>query len=195
MIYCGNKSKMCLYENIFMTEIQQKLPQTRRAGVRRMIKHNMKIDMTPMVDLGFLLISFFVITTELSRPKAMNLIMPTDGKPTPTGDSKAITFLTGADNKLFYYYGEEKDAGIKNPIIQTSWDEDNGAGKIIREKQLQLDNVKGGRDEMVVIIKPGKESTYKNVVDLLDEMTIHGVTRYAVVKSGDKDALYLERNR
>jgi biopolymer transport protein ExbD len=166
-----------------------------RAGVRRMVKHNLKVDMTPMVDLGFLLISFFVITTELSRPKAMNLIMPYDGPSTPTAESKTITFLTGAGNKLFYYYGEEKDAGTKYPVVQISWDEKNGVGKIIGEKQLQLDNTGGGRNEMVVIIKPGKESTYKNVVDMLDEMTIHGVTRYAVVKPGNRDAQYLERNR
>ncbi len=178
-----------------MTNIQMPVTEIRKAGVRRMTKHNLKIDMTPMVDLGFLLISFFVITTELSRPKAMNIIMPTDGKPTPTAESKTITFLTGAGNKLFFYYGEEKDAGVKNPITQTSWNENNGAGKIIGEKQLQLDKMKGGRDEMVVIIKPGKESTYKNVVDILDEMTIHRVTRYAVVKPGDKDAQYLVKNK
>ena len=166
-----------------------------RAGVRRMKKHSLKVDMTPMVDLGFLLISFFVISTELSQPKAMNLIMPTDGPPTSTAVSKTITFLTGADNKLFYYYGEEKEAGIKNPVVQISWDEKNGVGKIIGEKQLQLDGVKGGRNEMVIIIKPGKESTYKNAVDILDEMTIHSVSRYAVVKPGDKDAQWLERNK
>lgn len=167
----------------------------KKAGVKRMVKHNLKVDMTPMVDLGFLLISFFVITTELSRPKAMNLYMPYDGSPTPAAESKTITFLTGADNKLFYYYGEEKDEDTENPVVQTSWDENNGVGKIIGQKQMQLDNAEGGRNEMVVIIKPGKESTYKNVVDILDEMTIHGVTRYAVVRPGDKDARYLERNR
>ena len=178
-----------------MTDIQ--LPANRRSktGVRRMIKHSRKVDMTPMVDLGFLLISFFIITTELSRPNVMNLIMPAEGLPTPAAESKTITFLTGAGNKLFYYYGEEKDAGIANPIIQTSWDENNGAGKVISQKQSQLDEVKGGRNELVVIIKPGKESSYKNVVDILDEMTIHGVTRYAIVKPVDKESQYLERNK
>ena len=73
-----------------------------RAGVQRMKRHNLKVDMTPMVDLGFLLISFFVISTELSRPKAMNLYMPADGPPASTAVSKTITFLTGTDNKLFY---------------------------------------------------------------------------------------------
>ena len=186
---------MRLNENYFMTNIQMPVTENRKAGVWRMRKHNLKVDMTPMVDLGFLLISFFVITAELSRPRAMNLYMPYDGPATPSPESKTITFLTGAGNKLFYYYGEEKDAGIKNPIIRTSWDENTGLGKIIGQKQIQLDNEEGGRNEMVVIIKPGKESTYKNVVDMLDEMTIHVVKRYAIVKPGDIDARHLERNR
>jgi biopolymer transport protein ExbD len=178
-----------------MTDITAGGNKTPKAGVRHMVKHNLKIDMTPMVDLGFLLISFFVITTELSKPKTMNLYMPYDGDPTPAAESKTITFLTGANNKMFYYYGEEKDAGTKNPVVQISWDEKNGIGKIISEKQLQLDKAKGGRNKMVVIIKPGKESTYENVVDILDEMTIHEVTRYAVTKPGKEDAQYLEKNR
>jgi len=58
-----------------------------------MIKHNKRIDMTPMVDPGFLLISFFVITTELSRPRAMDLFMPKDGRPMLPGESNALTDL------------------------------------------------------------------------------------------------------
>ena len=178
-----------------MADINFETNKRRKAGVQRMIKHNPKVDMTPMVDLGFLLISFFVITTELSRPKAMNLYMPADGPPTPSSESKTITLLAGANNELFYYYGEEKNAGTKNPILKTSWDENEGIGKIIGKKQQALDKLPGGRNEMVVIIKPGKESAYKNVVDILDEMTIHGVTRYAVVKPGSRDAEYIEQHK
>ncbi|MEK7226362.1 MAG: biopolymer transporter ExbD [Bacteroidota bacterium] len=176
-----------------MANIESAVNENRKAGVRRAGKHNLRIDMTPMVDLGFLLISFFVITAELSKPRAMKLYMPHDGKPTPSAESKTITFLTGANSQLFYYYGEEKDAGTKNPITAISWSEKTGVGRIIKEKQLQLDGTKGGRSEMVVIIKPGKESTYKNVVDILDEMTIHQVTRYAIVKPGEKDSLFLSK--
>jgi biopolymer transport protein ExbD len=177
-----------------MTDITSAVNENRKAGIRQK-KHTLKIDMTPMVDLGFLLISFFVITTELSKPRAMKIFMPADGKPTDAAESKTITFLTGANNKLFYYFGEEKDAGIKNQVFPISWDEETGIGKIITDKQRQLDNVKGGRDEMVVIIKPGKASTYKNIVDVLDEMTIHRVSRYALVKPGPNDETYLERNQ
>lgn len=167
----------------------------KRAGVRRMIKHRLAIDMTPMVDLGFLLISFFVISTELSRPRAMNVIMPHDGPPSDAAETKSITILTGANDKLFYYLGEEKDAGIKNPVVPISWDEQTGIGKIISDKQVQLDKMKGGRDEMVVLIKPGRLSVYKNMVDILDEMAIHRVSRYAIVKPGPNDEAWLEKNQ
>jgi len=82
---------------------------------------------------------------------------------------------------------------VKNPIIEISWDEKTGLGKILTDKQMQLDAMKTGRDQMVVIIKPGKESSYKNVVDILDEMTIHQITRYALVKPGEKDSLFLSK--
>lgn len=178
-----------------MADITTAVNENRKAGVRQMKKHSLKVDMTPMVDLGFLLISFFVITAELSKPRAMNLYMPHDGPSTPTKESTTISILAGANNRIFYYYGEEKDAGVKNPIIEISWDEKTGLGKILTDKQMQLDAMKTGRDQMVVIIKPGKESLYKNVVDILDEMTIHQITRYALVKPGEKDSLFLSKTR
>ncbi len=179
---------------IIMTDINNEAGNSsvrKRAGVKRMIKQHLKIDMTPMVDLGFLLISFFVITTELSRPRSMNLYMPADGPPMATAESKTITFLSGANDKLFYYYGEETDAGTKNPVTPVSWTGENSIGHIISEKQMQLDNHNGGRDQLVVIIKPGKETSYRNVVDILDEMIIHDVKRYAVVQQGENDQLFL----
>ncbi len=62
-----------------MAEITTQINENRRAGVRRQKKQNPKIDMTPMVDLGFLLISFFVMTTELSKPVTLPLNMPKEG--------------------------------------------------------------------------------------------------------------------
>lgn len=177
-----------------MANIESAVNENRKAGVQRMIKHSLKVDMTPMVDLGFLLISFFVITAELSKPRAMNLYMPHDGPSTPTKESTTITILAGADDRLFYYYGEEKDAGTKNPVTPVSWDEKTGIGKILTDKQTQLDALKVGREQMVAIIKPGNKSTYKNVVDILDEMTIHQISRYALVKPGEKESIFLSDN-
>ena len=78
----------------------------KRPGVRRAKRHQLRIDMTPMVDLGFLLISFFVITTELSQPRTTNLNMPKDGPAMPLGESDALTILLDRDNRIWYYEGD-----------------------------------------------------------------------------------------
>src|SRR6185503_18905158 len=97
-----------------MTELITTAPLRKRAGVGRMKRQALKTDMTPMVDLGFLLITFFVITAELSRPRATPLYMPTDGEVTLAAESKSLTILTGANNKIYYYSGTEEAAEKNN---------------------------------------------------------------------------------
>jgi biopolymer transport protein ExbD len=194
MIYCGNKSEMCLNENHFMTDIQQLVSQNHKGGVRRMIKSNMRIDMTPMVDLGFLLISFFVITTELTKPKAMELFMPKDGTPVPLGESNALTVLLD-DNKIYYYNGKWEDAVKKKEIYQTYFSGKNNLRGIINTKQQQLDSYPGnkeGRNGLMILIKPSENASYKNVVDILDEMTINEVKKYAVIKISGEERTWLK---
>lgn len=87
----------------FNTTSEYSAKKESRTWGRRSVKHNLKIDMTPMVDLGFLLISFFVITTELSKPTTMDLFMPKDGKPMDLGASDALTILLDNDNTFWYY--------------------------------------------------------------------------------------------
>ena len=168
----------------------------RRAGVRRMAKHSLKVDMTPMVDLGFLLITFFVITTELSKPNMMNLYMPTDGPPTELAESNALSFLLGKNNAVYYYNGNWDDAEKKGEIFKTTYSGGDGLRKVINEKQHRLDvsikKNKEGRDGLMLLIKPGNEASYENVVDLLDEATINVIKKYAVVKLSDAEAKFLK---
>lgn len=156
-----------------------------RAGVRRAKKHNLKVDMTPMVDLGFLLITFFVITTQLSEPASTRLNMPHDGDGTKLPKSAALTVLIGDDNKILYYHGDWDEAFRDNKILPTSLDLKSGLGKIIREKQQYLDAnpVMGeGRKGLMVLIKAGNNANYSQVIDALDEMLINDVKKYAIVK-------------
>lgn len=150
-----------------------------------MMKHSLKIDMTPMVDLGFLLITFFVITTELTKPTVMDLYMPKDAKPpTEAGESGALTLLLEKD-KLYYYNGKWEDAVKSGKIFEISLPGTSGLRKIIADKQKQLDNtpaIKEGRDALVLMIKPGGNAFYKEIVDVLDEMTISRVKKFAIVK-------------
>lgn len=156
-----------------------------RAGMRRAKKHSLNTDMTPMVDLGFLLISFFVITTELTEPRVAPLNMPHDGPGTDLPKSAALTLLIGGDKKIFYYHGDWEEAKKHNKILPTTLDLKTGLGKVIRDKQLWLDShpVNGeDRKALVVIIKAGENASYFQVIDVLDEMLINDVKKYAIVK-------------
>jgi biopolymer transport protein ExbD len=177
-----------------MTDINQMQAASRhRPGVRRQKKHSLRTDMTPMVDLGFLLVTFFVFTSELSRPRVSDLMMPKEGKAMPVGASHSLTILLGKSDRIFYYegYWDISKVGV------TNYSTLHGIGMLIRDKQEQLDNapVNGeGRDGLMLMIKPGVEATYKNIIDALDEVLINGVKKYAVTKMEKVEVDYLLRH-
>ncbi len=154
-------------------------------GVRSK-KMSTKIDMTPMVDLAFLLVTFFMLTTTFSKPKAMELVMPEKPKPnepidtTKVKDSEALTVLVAQKNRVFYYQG------IKEPkVIQTNYSA-NGLRKVLTDFDVKVKNNQRaeGKKEIngpVILIKPIDDSQYGHVVDVLDEMKITGIQRYAIV--------------
>lgn len=157
---------------------------------------SIRIDMTPMVDLGFLLITLFIFTTTMSENKAMKLFMPTDkGKPTGLGESKALTVLLAKNNKVYAYAGKFEDAVKQSRIIATTYNESDGIGALIRQKQKQLQQTdkKEGRDGLVFLIKPTAQSSYKNVVDALDETIINDVKKYVVIETSAEEKMQLEK--
>jgi biopolymer transport protein ExbD len=144
-------------------------------GVKKGKKLSTRVDLTPMVDLGFLLITFFIFTTTMSQPTAMRLFLPKDtDKPEEQNKVKAsgaLTLLLGKNDRVYYYEGELATDGsnFKNASFKEIRD-------IIINKKKST-----SPEDFVVVIKPNKESTYKNAVDALDEMTINDVKRYAMV--------------
>ena len=157
----------------------------------RSFSHNKKqiiqIDMTPMVDLGFLLVIFFVFTTTMSMPKATDLFMARDNinHPTPLPNSLALSLLLDDNNKVFYFNGDFKEAVRANKIYQTNYFTYEGIGKIIRQKQKDIDasgKFADGRKGLMLLIKPTSKSVYKNVIDALDEAVINDVKKYAIVE-------------
>ncbi len=175
-----------------MTEINIPEPSHLKAGAKRIKKANLKIDMTPMVDLGFLLISFFIFTTEISKPVITNLYMRKDDDPIPIPESKSLTILLSSGNIVFYYSGDMNKAIKNNQLFQTSYDETKGIGSVIRNKQNELIKRKIDKKQLNVLIKPGTNSTYKNVISALDEMLINGVTRYAILEQEGDEKSYLD---
>lgn len=167
-----------------------------RKGFGRRIKHNLRVDMTPMVDLGFLLISFFVMATQLSQPKVMDLYMPAEGPPTDLGLSNALTIILDGDNRIYYYHGDWESASSSGDIFQTSYSGKTGLRNIIEAKQRALDQnskSKEGRSGMMLLIKPTQESSYKNLVDVLDEIIISMVKKYAIIPLTPGETAWLEK--
>jgi hypothetical protein len=165
-----------------MAEINTPAGNTHKRGGRRSKKLSTRVDMTPMVDLGFLLITFFVLTTTWSKAHVTKLNMPADGPPSKAGNSAVLTIIPLDKNKLFYYHGELTEALRQGSYGTTGYGLNGGIGDIIRDKQIAMDhNYKGGRKEMVLLIKPSPEASYGNVVSLLDETLINAVSRYAIV--------------
>jgi biopolymer transport protein ExbD len=164
-----------------MTSIDNIAIRRRKAGVKGQKKEKLKIDMTPMVDLGFLLITFFIITTELSTPRTANLNMPKDGPSMPVGNSSAFTVILAGNDKMIYYRGNWQDAVQQNEIIKTDHSSRSLRHAIIQQKH-QLDSNGIAKDGLMLLIKSTGDASYKNIVDMLDEVLINDVKKYAIAK-------------
>lgn len=155
--------------------------EQRRAGVRKNKKLSIKVDLTPMVDLGFLLITFFVVTTSLTRPRNLRLNLPVDGGTTAVPNSTTLTLIPFHGNEVFYYHGELQLALATHQYGITTFSVTKGIGDIIRQKKQAL--ATSGRftaKDMMVVIKPHTSANYKAVVSAIDEMLIDDVVRYAM---------------
>lgn len=147
-------------------------------GVKKQKRQSTAVDMTPMVDLGFLLITFFIFTSTMSTPATMDLFMPKDTEKdeelNKAKESGALTVMLGTNNNVYYYEGQL--APDASNFKTTNFDPQNGIRKVLIDKKRST-NV----EDMVVVIKPSKDANYKNTVDILDEMTINQIKRFALV--------------
>jgi biopolymer transport protein ExbD len=151
--------------------------QSRREGKRKTKKLSTRVDLTPMVDLGFLLITFFIFTTSMSEPKSLKLVIPDDRpteKPTELSKSATLQLVLDKNDQVWYYQGEEL-AGIQ----KISYGE---LRKVIIDKKAFVRRLFGKDDDMTLVIKPTKESSLKNVVDIIDEVLINQVKHYFIVE-------------
>jgi len=156
-------------------------------GVKKGKKLSTRVDLTPMVDLGFLLITFFIFTTTMSQPTAMKLFLPKDTeKPEDQNKIKAsgaLTLMLGKNDVVYYYEGE------------LAPDASNFKSTGFKEVRDVIINKKKSTDpkDFVVVIKPNKDATYKNTVDMLDEMLINDIKRYALVDIADVEMQLIQK--
>lgn len=142
-------------------------------------KSSSKVDLTAMVDLAFLLITFFMLTTTLSKSHAMELSMPdSKGTPSPVDENRTLTILVGDHNKTKCFMGKQSD----NPKEIVLGTRDLRRELTARKKEVLAYSSAKVKPErgLIVLIKPDKSSSYGNLVDILDEMAISEVQTYAI---------------
>ena len=149
-----------------------------------------------MVDLAFLLITFFMLTTTLAKPQAMDLAMPDkekqDQQELTIADNRTMTILLGADNRLEWYMGL-----VDNPLTPPQVDNygRNGIRKALVENAKKVIATTGDPSKgLIVLIKPSDQSNYRNFVDILDEMKVSNIDRYAIVEISEPDIALLKRD-
>jgi biopolymer transport protein ExbD len=166
----------------------------KKGGKVRSKKANAKVDLTAMVDLAFLLITFFMLTTTLSKPQSMNLGLPDkdpnkDNVDIKVDENRTMTLMLGADNKIIYYMGL-----LATPIAgpkDIAYGREGLRKEILSRKKSVLEYTRDKNKGMIVIIKPSDKSNYKNVIDILDEMAISEVPTYTIVNDFSPEELKL----
>jgi biopolymer transport protein ExbD len=178
-------------------------------------KLSTRIDFTPMVDLGFLLITFFMLTTTMIKPQTMELAMPSKEKVKPSEQnqvkaSRAVTIVLGKNNKIFYWIGQHDAKTKTDPEVTAS--DIIGVRKFLIERNLtvvnKVDELRKEKEKTamadstferrklelmkdktapIIIIKATPEASYKNLIDIFDEMAITSIGTYALVDISTDD--------
>ena len=163
-----------------MAEVQVK-EDSGKGGKVRSKKQNQRVDMTPMVDLNFLMLMFFMFTTTFSKPNVMDLGLPAKPKDetqkppdTEIKLSNSISIIIGKDNKVFYH--QEDQQGLNDQTLRETTFDRAGIRQVIEKAKAGA----ADKEKFTVIIKPTDDAVYKNFVDILDEMAITKNERYGV---------------
>lgn len=136
------------------------------------------VDLTAMVDLAFLLITFFMLTTSLAKSHAMDVNMPVGEDPNTIPDNRSLTICLGSNNQVVWYRGT-LDNNFEKPA-KASFGR-NGLRKILNSQSKIVNEITHNPTKnLIVLIKPSDKSNYKNLVDVLDEMAISDVKQYSI---------------
>ncbi len=201
-------------ENVVIRKLRHQKLQLRRSSLH--------IDMTPMVDLAFLLLTFFMLTTEFNKKYVMAIEMPPKGKSSQVPESRTITILLTAENRIVWYHGV--DNSLQSPNLNPadfSLTGEKSIHRLLLEKnKLVLDKIKAVKDSasrglimndqqtikthvsaikstdengLIVLVKPDDKSKYKNLVNMLDELSICNVAHYSIVDLSANERIMMDR--
>jgi biopolymer transport protein ExbD len=150
-------------------QVQDKGGKGGKVRSKKSVPH---VDLTPMVDLAFLLITFFMLVTTFNKPNVMDLGLPAKPKDqqkppdTEIDLTNSISLIIGKDNRIFYHQLAPSELAVET-LQETTFDR-NGITKVIEQAKARAKD----QTKFTVIIKPTDDAVYKNFVDILDEMAI-----------------------
>ncbi len=161
-----------------------------------------RVDLTPMVDLGFLLITFFMFTTTMSKPKAMQIQMPykdstlKEEQKNKVKKDAALTILLSRDHRIYYYNGIGDDPNTPPDVKVTYFKDKDGIRQVLIDKRKSVNDlirqgVLTATDKPVILVKPDSTSTTDDLINILDEMTINAIPIFAVVDITDVDREFI----
>ncbi|PVY42318.1 ExbD/TolR family protein [Pontibacter virosus] len=164
-----------------MAQLQEKKNPGKGSG-KRARSRGFHLDMTPMVDLASLLLTFFILTTTFARLQTMEINMPTaQGPDTPIPGKNALNIVLDGEDKVYYYFGFPGDAPeVKQTDLSTT-----GIRQVLLGEQVK------GNPNLVVLVKATAGSRFKNLVDALDELKITDTRKYALVELREEDRALL----
>ncbi|ASU33281.1 ExbD/TolR family protein [Mucilaginibacter xinganensis] len=162
-------------------------PSSGKSGSKHVKRMPLRVDLTAMVDLAFLLITFFMLTTSLQKPREMSVVMPAKGPSAGVSDKTTLTICLGTKNQAMYYLGMA-DKPLSAPKL-------TGYGLGIRTAIVEMSKqvLTSTGKSMTVIIKPAEHSAYENLVDALDELNITRVPSYSIAAISPKDVDLLKQ--
>ena len=167
-------SQFCLIlKKSIMAEVIQNSPGKGKNKARKSIH----IDMTPMVDLGFLLITFFIMITTFQKENIMDLGLPAKSIHAPNNEidvKNQLTFILGENNRVFYYQKQLKD------LVATDLKEISLSGSEIPKLIASYKALAPKKENFTVIVKPSDKANYENFVDMLDHLAIGDNERYGI---------------
>lgn len=170
-----------------MSDITSDSGKRIKTNAKKVNHRSTRIDLTPMVDLGFLLITFFVFTSSLSAPKAMTLMQTHDGEEKPVMQSGAMSIILTGNHEIYYYYGQLETAKANKQIVKTNFQR---IRNLILEKKKKTDPA-----FLMYLIKVDKQASFGDLIDLLDEIQICDIPvgHYAEVELTEAESLELSK--
>jgi biopolymer transport protein ExbD len=145
----------------------KKKKKARRVGIR--------IDMTPLVDIAFLLLTFFMFSTSMSRPQTMEINLPPEDVKVEIAESNLLTLRIDDGGDIYWSMGIESPQKV----------EFSGLRNLLIEKNVN--------PKLVTVVKVDREGTYEMMVNMIDELALANVTRFSLAPMTDQDKALLDK--